>query len=492
MKKNLVLVMLVLLLLSAFGCQTTTDPNATTTVKTTTTGVTTITIGFWPESNLTEDVEMYEDWERLFEADYPQYDIVGQPYVYDTTTFPALASTGQLPVVFETWFTEPEKLVSKNYVRDITDLLVELDWLDKMDAEMRSELTFNDLVYGIPRDGYGLGLFLNLEIFEMVGLMTDHDLDGIVDITDESGNPLYPTTMTELYDTAAFISSEMMRLYEEEVAGLVLLSANKNGGWQFSNLVWNFGEALQVYDEESATWRSNLNSAAAVQALQWIYDLKWVEEALPATPSLTYSDWYIYIGTGQAAMAFVGSDAINLPVTNYDMPKDYIAFVPMPSGTDALENTHQNTLFGGTPFMFSSRASDEQVRGALLFMEYIGRSPETSDIALQSIHRGNTVAESKGMTIVPAIKAWEDPAYLQMMEDIESRYVNVYMPNFQPFYDALATTKRSEEPYYAQEMYEILDTVIQQVLTNENANPEALLNSANNSFETNYMSKVND
>lgn len=457
----------------------------------TTEGKTEVTIGFWPESNLTSDVEMYEDWERMFEADYPEYDIIGRPYTYSTDDFAALASTGNLPIVFETWFTEPEKLVSKGYVRDITEILVELDWLDKMDDEMRAQLTFDDLIYGIPRDGYGLGLFLNLEIFEMVGLMEDINSDGIIDIYDAEGNPLYPTTMQELYDTAGYISRTMEQLYEEEVAGLVILSANKNGGWQFSNLAWNFGEQLQVFDEDTSTWKANLNSDASLKAMQWIYDLKWMEEALPETPSLTYSDWYFYIGNNMAAMAFVGSDAINLPVTNYGMSKDNIAFVPMPSGTDSEENVHQYTLFGGTPYMFSQRASDEQVRGALLFMEYIGRSPLTTEIANQSATRGMMVAQSKGMTIVPTIKAWKSPEYLAMMEGIEAVYVNVYMPNFDDFYDSLTGTKRAEEPYYTQEMYEILDSVIQQILTDENANIEALLNAANSNFETNYMSQVN-
>lgn len=479
MKKILLMTALIFLSVTLFACGGSTSD------------VTTVTIGFWPPSNLTDDVQMYEDWERMFEADHPEYDIVGQPYTYSTDTFAALANTGNLPVVFETWFTEPEKLVSKGYVRDITSQLIELGWLDKMDDEMRAELTFDSKVYGIPRDGYGLGLFLNLEIFEMVGLMSDINNDGIVDIVDEEGNPLYPTTMDELYDTASYISQQMASVYGEEVAGLVILSANKNGGWQFSNLAWNFGESLQVYNETTFEWHANLNSSAAIRALQWIYDLKWQAEALPSTPSLTYSDWYFYIGNNMAAMAFVGSDAINLPVTNYDMNKDYIAFVPMPAGSDEEGNTYQKTLFGGTPYMFSARATDEQIMGALLFMEYIGRSPETSDISEQSMIRGQTVAESKGMTIVPTIKAWKSPEYLAMVEEIEARYVNVYMPNFQDFYDALLTTKNPEEPYYAQEMYEILDSVIQQVLTDENANPAALLNAANTTFETNYMSEVN-
>lgn len=480
MKKILLSALFLMTFLLLVGCNNTTE------------GKIEITIGFWPASNLTSDVQMYQEWEALFEADYPEYDIIGQPYVYSTDTFAPNAETGQVPIVFETWFTEPEKLVSKNYVRDITDQLIELGWLESMDPDMRSALTFDDLVYGVPRDGYGLGLFLNLELFEMAGIMTDHNSDGIIDIHDPEGNPLYPTTMQELYDTSALISQTMESVYEEQVAGLVILSANNNGGWQFSNLAWNFGEDLQVYDELTNTWKANLNSPAAVKALQWIYDLKWVEEALPVTPSLTYADWYYYIGTNQAAMAFVGSDAINLPVTNFQMNRNNIAFVPMPSGLDDSSTQHQNTLFGGTPYMFSSWATDEQVMGALRFLEYIGRSPETSEIAVQSMYKGQNVAESKGMTIVPTIHPWINQDYLTIIEDIENRYVNVYMPNFEDFFDTLDDSRHYEERFYCQEMYEMLDSVILQVLTDENANVQALLNAANTSFETKYMSRVNN
>jgi len=458
----------------------------------TTEGRTTVTIGFWPASNLTEDVAMYEAWEALFETDHPEYDIVGQNYVYATNTFAPNAETGQIPIIFETWFTEPEKLVSKAYVRDITEQLTELGWLDKMDPDMREALTFDEKIYGVPRDGYGLGLFLNLELFEMAGIMTDHNEDGIVDILDPEGNPLYPTTMDELYETSALISQTMLSVYEEEVAGLVVLSANNNGGWQFSNLVWNFGEDLQVYDSGTQSWKANLNSPAAVKALQWIYDLKWTEEALPKTPSLTYADWYYYIGTNQAAMAFVGSDAINLPVINFSMNKNNIAFVPMPAGFDDSNTRHQNTLFGGTPYMFSSWATDDQVMGALLFLEYIGRSPSTSEIAVQSMTQGQIVAESKGMTIVPTIHPWVNAEYLLITQEIESRYVNVYMPNFDDFYSTLNATRHYEEPYYCQEMYEILDSVILEVLTDETVNIQALLNAANSNFDTRYMQRVND
>ena len=43
-------------------------------------------IGFWPETTETRDVAMYNEWKKQFEADYPQYEIIGDPYTYDTAT----------------------------------------------------------------------------------------------------------------------------------------------------------------------------------------------------------------------------------------------------------------------------------------------------------------------------------------------------------------------------------------------------------------------
>ena len=79
----------------------------------------TIKIGFWPEKTETYDVNMYNDWKEKFEADNPEYKIVGDPYTYSTDTIGSKALTGSLPTVFQTWFTEPNKLVEKGFIRSI-------------------------------------------------------------------------------------------------------------------------------------------------------------------------------------------------------------------------------------------------------------------------------------------------------------------------------------------------------------------------------------
>ena len=96
----------------------------------------------------------------------------------------------------------------------------------------------------------------------------------------------------------------------------------------------------------------------------------------------------------------------------------------------------------------------------------------------------------KQMPILPAIKPWVNEDYLNALDAIERQYVNVNMANFQDFYNTIFDIRRPEELHYAQEMYEILDSVIQQVLSNQNANPSALLTSANNQFQTQYLNKL--
>lgn len=473
MKKVLSLLIMLIFVLLITGCG---DRNGDKIV---------VTIGMWPEPYLKEDVEMFNEWKRLFEEDYPQYKIKGAPYTYSLDTIFPMAQSGTTPTVFQTWFTEPQKLIENGFVKDITDLLIELDWLDDMDPTMKAALSKDGRVYGVPRDGYGLGLLINLEIFEEVGLVDDWDGDGILDIVDPDGNPRYPTTFEELADTAQYIT-ETMDYLGKPVAGLVILSSNNNGGWQFTNIAWNFGATLQ-YQNEDGKWMSNLDAPEVVAALEWIKEMKWERGALPESASLTYADWYNYIGTNRAAMSFVGSDAISLPVTNFGMDRNKLAFVPMPKGP----NGHQYSLFGGTPYMFASHATDEQVKGALLFLEYMGRSPETSDISISSMRVGMRVADNKGMPILPTIKPWINEDYLEAIEQIEREFINVNMDNFKPFFDTVYDIRRSEPPHFSQEMYEILDDAIQQVLTNQNANPSAILASKNNSFQTQYLNKIN-
>ncbi len=442
-------------------------------------GKITVSIGMWPDSTLTQDVAMFEEWERQFEADYPEYDIVADKYDYSADTIAAKATAKQLPTVFQTYFTEPQKLIERKWIVDITDEITELGWLDKMDANMRAAVSKDGRCYGVPRDGYGMGMFLNLAMLYDVGVI-EKNADGSYKLHDEAGNPLYPTTFAEVREV-----SELIVESYESTYGLVVLSANMNGGWQFSNMAWNFGcDALQV--EEGGKVTANLNDAGAVRALEWIRDMA-NDGLIYPDASLSYSDWYAKIGSKNVAMAFCGSDALMMPVTNFNFNKDDIAFVPMPTG----DGESRYSLYGGTPYVFAGNATKEQVKGALLFLKYMGRSPETDTLSMNAVELGHKTAQAKGMPILPSIRPWVNEDYLTKVNALDEKYINVNTYYYKDFFDTIEDYKRSEEPYYCQDMYKLLDNALQSVISKPGtANCQALLDTANSQFQNNYLNKL--
>lgn len=142
-----------------------------------------ITIGMWPQAGLTQEVNMFKVWKERFETDHPEYQIKAAPYEYSIETAQSKGQSHTLPTVFQTWFTEPQWLVNAGYIKDITSFLNDLGWYDKMDVDMRNNLTFEGKVYGIPRDGYGLGLVLNKRILGECGLLPEMKMELIQSIT---------------------------------------------------------------------------------------------------------------------------------------------------------------------------------------------------------------------------------------------------------------------------------------------------------------------
>ncbi len=425
-------------------------------------------IGFWPEPSDTADVAMYETWAKRFMEDYPQYQIKGMPYTYSTETVGQKFATGALPDVWQTWFTEPGKLKDKNIIRPITTQIADLGWDEAMDEAMKEELTFDGELYGVPRDGYGLGLLLNKRILGDNDLLPE--IDGEYSIFNEDGSPAYPTTFEKIMEISETLVDQ------DNVRGFMMYSANKNGGWVFSNMAWNYGAVLEK--QEGGRWLANLNDPASVQALEWIKEMR-SNGLLQEAVSCVYNDWYSNIGE-RVAFAVVGSDVLQNAKLLGGVDMNDLAFVPMPSG----DGTHHYSLYGGTPFVFTKGVSDAKVEGILKFFSYIGRSPEISEKNLLAKKEGYEVAKRKNQPILPTIMPWKDGEFLEKAKELENQYVNINLPDYAPFFDAIEDNKHSEEPQMAQEMYAALDTAIQSVFTApETANCQALLTTANTTLQ---------
>jgi ABC-type glycerol-3-phosphate transport system substrate-binding protein len=427
-------------------------------------------LGIWPEDTLTADIELHNGYVATFNATHPNVEVVPSYYKYATDTFVPLAESGNLPTIFETWYTEPQKLINGGFVADITDILQERGWLDIINPSIRELLSKDGRIYGIPRDGYALGLMINAALFEEAGLV------------DADGYPIYPKTWTELAETAKKIKEATGQ------AGFCLLAKDNAGGWHFSNIAWAFGATLTL--EENGKFVSNVDSAEAIAAMEYVKSLRWEYDVL--TPDPTNEDWssgFVELGTGAAAMYIAANDAVNQPTQVNGLPVDKLAMTALPAGPKG----DQYSLSGGTPYMFSKNATVEEINAALDYLEVMGKAPVATEDAIAGMRADAQSKVANGVPVIPRFPCWIAEDVLAAEAKVTTEFGNVDTKMFDSYFTAIKSegNLRLEEPGSAQDLYAELTKVLQAVVTDKNADVASLMKTADENYQTLLDNGVN-
>lgn len=421
-----------------------------------------IYLGFWPEETQTEAIATHENYYvPAFNELHPGVEVVPSYYNYSPDTYVALATAGNAPTAFESWYTEPQKLISNGLVRDITDILEERGWLDSMSPAIRDLLSDDEgRVYGIPRDAYSLGLMINVSLFEQAGLVN------------EDGSVKYPTTWEEVYEYSKIIREKT------GVAGFCMQASDGGGGWHWSNIAWNFGAELVIVNDDG-TYTSNLNTPEAIAAMEWVQ--KMVQDSC-VTDDPTQENWgtgFDRIATSTAAMYIAANDAVDQP-SYRGMNADEFFLAPMPSG----DGGHY-TLMGGTPYFFSPDATDEEVNWVLDYLEIMGKSPEVTDAAREGWVADAQYRVDAGIPVIPTFPAWTG-AVVDEQNAIIEEYSNVDMSLWNDYY-AFSQEEgalKTEEPGDTQTMYTILNGVLQAICADpDGVDISALMEQANADYQ---------
>ncbi|MDF2539153.1 MAG: extracellular solute-binding protein family 1 [Herbinix sp.] len=426
-----------------------------------------ISLGIWPEETMAAQIELHNGYVETFKEKHPNVTVVPAYYRYAVDTFVPLAESGNLPVVFDTWYTDTQKLINGGFVADITDNLEKRGWLDKIVPEIRDIMSKDGKTYGLPRDGYALGIMLNVALFKEAGLV------------DADGYPLYPKTWEELAQTAKTIKEKT------GAAGLCLLAADNAGGWHFTNIAWAFGANFVTIGEDGK-YTANVDSPEAIAAMEYVKSLKWEYDVLTSDP--TVENWgtgFTQLGTGAAAMYIAAADAVDQPTYNNGLPKDDLSIVPLPAGPNGL----QFSLSGGTPYMFSKEATEAQIDAALDYIEVMGKGPVISAGAESDAQ----YRVDSDIPVLPGFKCWNDQAILDADAAVVAKYSNVDMKLYQNYFDTikLPGNLRLEEQGNTQELYRELTNVLQAVITNKDADVAALMKTADENYQTILDTEIN-
>jgi ABC-type glycerol-3-phosphate transport system substrate-binding protein len=429
-----------------------------------------LSLGIWPEDTLTADIEMHQGYVATFNATHPNVEVVPAYYKYAVDTFVPLAESGNLPVIFESWFTEPMKLINGDYVADITDELKARGWDEKINPAIKDLLSKDGRIYGLPRDGYALGLMINVEMFEAAGLV------------DADGYPIYPKTWEELAQTAKTIKDATGQ------AGFCLLAADNAGGWHFTNIAWAFGATFTTMGADGK-FTANVDSPEAIAAMEYVKSLKWEYDVLTADP--TSEGWgtgFAQLGTGAAAMYIAAADAVNQPTQVNGLPVDKLFMCPQPAGPGG-----QFTLSGGTPYMFSKEATPEQINAALDYLEVMGKAPVLSDDSLAGMRADAQNRVDNGVPVLPAFPCWTAQDIIDANAEVVTEFSNVDPKMFDSYFSFIKTAGnlRAEEPGSAQDLYAELTKVLQAVVTDKDADVAALMKIADENYQTLLDTKIN-
>lgn len=430
-----------------------------------------ISIGNWADEKTNKtDYDTMMGIKERFEAKYPQYEIVPDTYIPATDTFTMKATAHQLPNLYKVHFTEPQGIIKNKYARDITDKLQKEGWLQYMNEDVREILSDDEgKVYGIPTQVYALGLMINKKLFRDAGLVN------------ADGSIMIPRTYEEMEEYAKTIKEKTGK------AGYVTPTIQNGGGWKIMSMAWSNGVEF-MKEGEDGKYIATFDTPEMQKTLQYLSDLKWKDNALPDDSNIGIEDSNKLFATNQAAMMFNGADAVEMNVRSFGANLDDIMMVGMPRGPEGAFSQ-----MGGYTIMISSDTTDEQLDGIIEWVKFTGEANPVEFTDEQAAEYEdnikNNVAENRIVFPRDTFDIWNNEEINNKKNAIREKYSNVDFANYEDYFAFNGISIKPEEPQCCQELYAVLDGVIQDVITDKNADIASIIKTANNDFQLNHLDK---
>jgi multiple sugar transport system substrate-binding protein len=380
---------------------------------------------------------------KEFEAKYTDIKVDAREGMMDPQTFAAKLAGGQLEDVFYVYFTDPQALIRKRQVSDVSKYLADFP----ATKDLKPELTriFSDeggKVYGLPSQNYSMGLVYNRALFTKAGL--------------DPAAP--PKTWAEVREAAKKLSA-----LGDGVVGYGDYSKSNTGGWHFTAETYSLGGDIATQDGD--TWKASFNNATGKQVLQQLKDMRWTDNSMGDKQLLEYADLLRMMGGNQLGMYLgTGSDIVNI-VNQYKGKFETFGLGQIPDG--------KATLGGGDGYMFKAGLSPEKIRAGLAWLSFKNLDPSRTAATTE---RSSKNKEPVGL---PQPNVWVAGTDAETkLIDARKQFGNVPTENFAPFAATVAQIPLKLEPPLAQQIYAVLDVPMQKVLTDRNADIDKLLSDA--------------
>jgi ABC-type glycerol-3-phosphate transport system substrate-binding protein len=384
-----------------------------------------------------------------FEKAHPTIDVNPSEYSWTADTFPARLASGQLETVFGLPFTEPQKLIAQQQVANITSEVKGAPELQGLNPKLLSVGQADGKTYGIPTGGYAVGLVYNRKLFKQAGLDPDRP----------------PGSWLEVAAAAKKIAA-----LGGDVAGYVPITQNNFGGWFLTMMNASYGNPMEVKGADGK-YVASFNEGKGVAALTDLKNMRWADNTVGKKALLTLDDAQKLMATGKLGMFLGAGDWIGGIVTTYGGDRNDYGMGPMPqAGGNA-------TLTGGSMVMVNPKATPAQRQAAVQWIAYEYLRTHSDPAAVKEQYAA-MAKDPKAVLGFPEL-----PLFTQQIQDqfeaARKPFVNVPTQHYATYVQSLSTLDYvAEPPVVAQNVYKILDSVIQKILTDANADPRQVLDAA--------------
>lgn len=403
----------------------------------------------------TEDAarEAFLDRVADFEEAYPHITVEPSEYEWDPTTFAAGLAGGTLPTAYQYPFTYGQELINRGQVADISSEFDELPYAGDFNPGVLDVVQDDSGgIYGLPVAAYGMGLHYNRDMFEAAGLDPDAP----------------PTNWAEIRQYADAIAEATGQ------AGYAQMTQNNTGGWILTTLTYALGGRVQEFDGDDV--RVTVDNDSTKLALETLQAMRWEDDSLGSNLLLEWGTINQAFAAGQVGMYVSGSDVYNSLVTENAVDPDSYGLSVIP-----LDGADSGVLGGGSIVSVRPDATEVERDAAVKWIDFYYMGKLTDQDAAVADAEG--LASSGAPVGTPALPIFSREQ-LEISDGWIEEFVNVPVGQMAPFKENIFDQPLVPEPAVrGQELYAELDTVVQSVLNDENADIDALLATAQANVE---------
>ncbi|MGX5682377.1 ABC transporter substrate-binding protein [Schumannella luteola] len=412
----------------------------------------TITVSNQPPASQAAELEAYLKVIEDFEAEHPNITVEGVETGWDPQTFQAQLAGGQLPNVMVVPFTEPQGLIARGQLADITAELEQVGLKDKLNPSASAVGQDADgNYYGVPVDAYALGLAYNRDIFEQAGLDPD--------------NP--PATWDEVREAAKTITEAT------GIPGYVQMTTGGQGGWMLTAMTYSAGGTVENEDGSAITITDE--PKAMQEQLELLQAMRWEDNSMGSNFTYDQMGALKEFAAGRVGMVISAPVGYAFCTQLFGMDGDNFGLAPMPQGDEP-----GGSLSGGALHVVMPNTTPEQRLAAVEFIAFRLQTYLDEKSAVEAAKLSFDAGMPVGLPGLSPLTEDYRAQYLEWVAD----YINVPLENFATYEETVNTIPlRPEPPVKAQEVYAALDSVVQAVLTSQDTDIPSLLDTTQSNLE---------